>query len=910
MLVIEELPFPMWKAKTKSSLDAPYRWRHDKRGSTPQLANWKTAVRPKVQDETQKRLDAIPAAKPPGNDVYFAKLGKDATSEAKPQSTEFYIGTAKEIAEMLLVPTFDRSGTWAFYDVDHKVDWQISGRHAETVNEIGNLWLFNRKKNRDAGFPQAMRIRSCVDEFMDHADPYLTSKPSRKAVHSTYVTEFNKLIYSEAPDANDFEYWERPGIETGEYLKYLQPLTSGELTMVRGKPNEVQIFSRQGGGRVKSLAIDDQKKPIKKWEKKIRKSKKEVFEIQIVDFRKISDKGGTGNAGQVTGDVFRGSDVLTESDFVVGLEGIPGLPYAAYLSKSAIKLQMQAQGLSPVVVPDLEFDPFDGFIGRGKILPSAELLKSVDVNLVLDSTGIGVEALLAADSLALPGPFEVTGGSLALFAGTGGIGITGRLNFEIKKLAKGHVQAAAGNKNGAPKFELEGALDFDTKLFDQAHLDLWYRDEHWGVTGELGIEQPGKIKGIKRASAKVEVKDETVSATGEFEPSIKGIQKGSLAFTYDKTTGMEITGEILLGQGIPGIKSGKLAATIKEGPEKHSLSGDLSLEPSVPGVTGEVKGRYDDGMFLVDAQLGYEKGFAKGSVHLGVTNQPIGADGKPGGAPTPDGGVGVFGDGTVTLQLTPWLTGTVGLKLTPDGQVEVSGEVALPPVFTVFDETAITKELLSVHVDIPIIGVAVAGQRIGIFASIGGSVRVDAGVGPGQLRDMALKVTYNPAKPEATTVTGSAKFAVPAHAALRLSVDGSVGVGIPVVSAKAGLTVFGEIGVAGEASAGTAVTWTPTAGVVLDARGEISVEPKFKFGIDAFVDVSADLWLTTIEIYHETWKLKEFEYGSNLRFGLALPVHYESGKPFEISFDQIQWTYPKIEPKELISGLVKQVVGE
>jgi len=178
------------------------------------------------------------------------------------------------------------------------------------------------------------------------------------------------------------------------------------------------------------------------------------------------------------------------------------------------------------------------------------------------------------------------------------------------------------------------------------------------------------------------------------------------------------------------------------------------------------------------------------------------------------------------------------------------------------------------------------------------------------LRDVALKVTYNPAKPEATTVTGSAKFAVPAHAALRLSVDGSVGVGIPVVSAKAGLTVFGEIGVAGEASAGTAVTWTPTAGVVLDARGEISVEPKFKFGIDAFVDVSADLWLTTIEIYHETWKLKEFEYGSNLRFGLALPVHYESGKPFEISFDQIQWTYPKIEPKELISGLVKQVVGE
>jgi len=263
----------------------------------------------------------------------------------------------------------------------------------------------------------------------------------------------------------------------------------------------------------------------------------------------------------------------------------------------------------------------------------------------------------------------------------------------------------------------------------------------------------------------------------------------------------------------------------------------------------------------------------------------------------------------VTLQLTPWLTGTVGLKLTPDGQVEVSGEVALPPTFNVFDEKKIEKELLSIHVDIPIIGVAVAGQRIGIFASIGGAVRIEAGVGPGQLRDVALKVTYNPAKPEATTVTGNAKFAVPAHAALRLSVDGSVGAGIPVVSAKAGLEVFGEIGVAGEASAATAVTWTPAAGVVLDARGEIYVEPKFKFGINAFVDVSADLWVTTIELYHETWKLAQFEYGSNLRFGLALPVHYESGKPFDISYDQIQWTYPHIEPMELISGLVKQIVG-
>jgi hypothetical protein len=123
------------------------------------------------------------------------------------------------------------------------------------------------------------------------------------------------------------------------------------------------------------------------------------------------------------------------------------------------------------------------------------------------------------------------------------------------------------------------------------------------------------------------------------------------------------------------------------------------------------------------------------------------------------------------------------------------------------------------------------------------------------------------------------------------------------------VSIYGEVGLAGAASAGAAIDWTPRTGIVLDARGEIFVEPKFRFGIDAFVDVTADLWVTEIELYHKTWKLAAFEYGSNLRFGLAFPLHYESGKPFDLSFDQIQWTYPQISPSDLLGGLMKQLVG-
>jgi hypothetical protein len=373
---------------------------------------------------------------------------------------------------------------------------------------------------------------------------------------------------------------------------------------------------------------------------------------------------------------------------------------------------------------------------------------------------------------------------------------------------------------------------------------------------------------------------------------------------------MAITGEILIGEGLPGIKSGKINATIAQTPAgEWSLAGGVTAEPDIPGLSGTIAGTYADGAFLAEANLSYERGLAKGTVKLGLTNRTLDPAGLPTGPPAKDGSLTVYGEGVVTLSVTPWLQGTVGLKLSPKGQIEVVGKVAMPPQFIVFDDRKVDREIASYGIDLPIVGVAVAGQRIGIFATIRGGLSISAGFGPGQLRNVALEVTYSPEKPDQTTVQGTGTFAVPAHAELRLKVDGGLGAGIPVVSATAGVSIYGEVGVAGEASAAAALNWTPATGIVLDARGEIFVEPKFRFGIDAFVDVTADLWLTEIELYHRKWKLAAFEYGSNLRFGLAFPLHYESGKPFELSFDQIQWTYPQINASDLLGGLMKQLVG-
>ena len=91
---------------------------------------------------------------------------------------------------------------------------------------------------------------------------------------------------------------------------------------------------------------------------------------------------------------------------------------------------------------------------------------------------------------------------------------------------------------------------------------------------------------------------------------------------------------------------------------------------------------------------------------------------------------------------------------------------------------------------------------------------------------------------------------------------------------------------------------------MLDATGEIFAEPKFIFDVSAYVDVSADLYVTTIDLYSKRWRLAGFEYGSGMRFGLRFPIHYEEGQPFNISLDDIQFIVPQISPRDVIKSVL------
>ena len=307
-------------------------------------------------------------------------------------------------------------------------------------------------------------------------------------------------------------------------------------------------------------------------------------------------------------------------------------------------------------------------------------------------------------------------------------------------------------------------------------------------------------------------------------------------------------------------------------------------------------------MFDATVHAAYEKGMLKGSVTVGATNRPVGEDGKP-AAEAPSGKADkiiIYGDGSATIQLAPWLQATAGIKFTPEGEVQVTGKIEVPKAIDLFDEKKVEKNIFHIGIPIPIFP--------GISLNIGGGLDVNAGIGPGQLQEMEVDVTYNPAKEEDTTVHGHAALHIPAHAGLRMNVHAALDVGIPLADVEGGIELGGTLGVDGALHAAVDVDWSPKKGLVLDASAEIYAEPKLKFDITGYVKVEVGVGWFSKTLWDKRWELAAVEYGSGLRFGIKLPIHYEEGKPFNVSLSDIQFEVPNIDAMSVFKGLMDKVI--
>ncbi|VAX10391.1 hypothetical protein MNBD_GAMMA25-1432, partial [hydrothermal vent metagenome] len=329
--------------------------------------------------------------------------------------------------------------------------------------------------------------------------------------------------------------------------------------------------------------------------------------------------------------------------------------------------------------------------------------------------------------------------------------------------------------------------------------------------------------------------------------------------------------------------------------EGYAVSATGEAQPDIPGINSNLIVSYNDGAFTAEVTADYSRGMLSGQVNAGVTNRTVGEDGELTDTANPDNPLIVYGGGSLTIQIAPWLQGTAGVQFAPNGEINVTGEIGLPGELEIFPRSEINKSIFNIAVQIPIIP--------GILAEIGGGLSAQAGIGPGVIDELRLGIEYNPAREEDTRVTGDAHLNIPADAGLRLSVRAGIGLGVTGLSATGGLEIGGTLGIEGAAEAGVHVDWTPGAGLDLTADLAVHAQPSFKFDISGYVSVRA----LGFSVYDERWELASFQFGSDLRFGIRMPIHYHEGEPFNVSLDDVEFEVPDIDTSEMLRGLISRI---
>lgn len=822
---------------------------------------------------------------------------------------QLLVGDLTTLSGQLLTPTWTKSGKPFEANIDHIVELQVaSWPEDKTAGAATNLELLNAALNKSSGAVVMNGIQNQVVGFLRGIGKEAPdSKANVGRLKQTYDLEFNKAVPAadaKAPDSPDDYFWTAEDIIAGAHVEKALALKSldrplqwaNPSALTDADPNKFRVFPSEVGGVAKTFTLSDK---IDGSEANWLKPFVLVGKTLDPDKRRITAL--TFTLGPHVKKIWSAPEAEP-------IEVEPFAERAGFVRKPNVKKKLwsrtEVKKASPVDFTDLDIDPERGLVAGGVIKPSLSVLAGSMLSFELSGNSLAVVTALDASILKVPRPLKITTAMLALGASEeAGLFFDGSVDFEIEGIGAGYIR---GGLAADEHLNFEGQFAFDSKTFTPAEVRVNYQKGQWSGGGKLGIGK-GKIRGVRSALLDVAYDGSAISAAGSADLDIPGIQQAKLHARHSPKDGLEIGGSVELAE-LPGIKSGSLQLDLKRRPGGDwSISGRGRATPNIPGFDTSFAIEYDDGRFKAEATAEFSRGRLAGKLHAGVTNALAGAGPVPPEGPA-TGPLRVFGDGQLTLTVAPWLKGSAAVRLLDNGELEVVGEIGLPSTLQVFEQRKLEKQLVSVGVDIPILGVAVAGARVGVFANITGGLDFLATIGPGELRELKLGIQYNPSREQDTHVYGAGVFAIPAYAGLRLFVRGGVGVGAGI-SATGSLEVSGTLGIEGLASAAASLDWRPDSGLALAATGKLSATPMFRFGVDGLVQVEAKAFGVGVTLYEQRWKLASFEYGSGLALGITFPVRYTEGTPFQIALSDIEVQKPDIDVRALLAGLVDKVVS-
>ncbi|MBL7731680.1 MAG: DUF4157 domain-containing protein [Chitinophagaceae bacterium] len=823
------------------------------------------------------------------NGMYFLKRkgkgGKDMAS--------YIMGTKTEVLARLKRPNWKKDGSTFFFDVDHRHEFQLGGPH-----DLTNFWLLDSKANQESGRNIDREMNKDLTTLGTKAAKTIGAVPdSRSLLKDNDIKLTNGVKGGLSPTSNDVVAYEEADVKKGEMLKGVEFLSEKEIIEknLTGSKNQLVIYPSPSGGAKIDVKWDEGKKgsPVAVGKK---------FGNLKINTVTYNGPGGGNSVNITLFENFKKNLKSTPTlDVDLGQSG--GIAYGGVLSKQSIYTKLKANPpaiphASPISIDSVELTD-EGLEARGKLLPSVEIIRKADIDVIINSQGIYLSKTFSIEEVKVPPPLKISNCSVTFMLGAGESNLMaeGVVDFSITGLGEGSIKAS-GSENG---FSLVGELKLDEKIFDGSIKAEYHKkgdSESWKITGTANLK---KMTGIKGGKINVEYDGSKLSAKGDVDLDIKGVEKGSLEAVVGEDTLM-IKGKFTLAK-LPGISSGEGEAMLEKGPDgeyKVKLSG--KAKPAIKGLDTEISVEYDNGTLTVKGTVSYNKGIVSGSVNVAVTNGPPPGD-------TPNAGAGgegdfrIYGGGELTVKITPWLQGTLGVQFDEKNELIITGKIGIPSPIDVFPKKEIPeKDLFSMGVDIPIFAIPLGPKSIGLKARIEGALKAYAGIGPGKLENLELGITFNPDNPDATHITGKGRFAIPAEAGVKLAVRASIGVDAGVAGVEGGIEVAGGLGLKAEASADITVDWTPTTGLELKANLNADVQPKFIFNIDGFIKA----WLL---FYEDEWRYRfaNYEYGSNLNFGVTLPIHYKEGEPFDVNFEDIEFRKPDVDAESFVGGLIKDL---
>jgi hypothetical protein len=822
-----------------------------------------------------------------GRRIFFLK--KKGSRDQGGTTKGIIMGSESDVLQKMKRPQWAPDGRPLPFDVDHQKELQIGGAH-----NINNMWLLASFQNQASGRNIKDSLNEQINTLRTSARGALGTLPSAQDIRRSVdivLTGGSVSDPSMDPKTDAIKYT-KDEVESGAQIEGLEYLSEQAIidNNLAGSESKLAVYSSQSGGNKVDVDFDPAQTgtalPVNKTFGNLK--------INTVTYL------GQNATNSVNIKLFEGftRHLKRPVQFTADLNPSDAVAYGGVLSKQSVLAQLRSNPVdlkyaSPIQINDLEMTDF-GLQARGKLLPSIPPIQRADIDVLINEDGLVISKTFDSGELQVPAPLQISNASLSIFLSSErGFGIQGQVDFKINNVGEGFVRGAVSTGNSV---ELEGEFNFDSRLFQPARIRVTYREEQWTVTGQLGIPQ-GKVRGIKRGNITVTYANETLTAQGDVEPDIKGIQRGSMNAVFNEA-GFLISGDFTLSNEIPGIRGGQLRASLEKTGDEYKVRASGTAQPAIPGIDTTLSIEYDNGALKIEGSAAYQRGLLSGNIRVGATNRAVGADGQPSGDPTDT--FTVYGGGELTVRITPWLQGTIGVNFLPNGEMEVSGRIGIPSPIDVFPRKEIPeRDIFSIGIDIPIFAIPLGPRSIGLKATIGGALKVYAGIGPGRLEQLELGITYNPDRPDDAHVTGTGRFVVPADAGLKLAVRASVGIDAGVAGVEGGFEVAGGLGLSATAAAAVSIDWTPNTGLELNATLSADVQPKFIFNVDGFVKAWVLFWENEWR-----WRLANYEYGSNLNFGVSLPVHYKEGEAFDLSMDQIEFRKPDIDANSFIGGLL------